>query len=184
MTDIAVLGKESAALVTDHHGKFNWGAVIAGAIAVPAVTFFFSTLGIGVGLSYSAAHSSSGTGFLTLAAIYFFASQAFGFTVGGYLVGRLIGPEVETTREEEFRAAAHGFVMWALTAVVTGLVVGFAATFSPVEDGARSDDALKAAFHLWTALALFFGAVVSVASAISSRWMDDKVGFSMARRIK
>ncbi|HEY0265429.1 MAG TPA: hypothetical protein VGC16_01675 [Rhizomicrobium sp.] len=35
---------------------------------------------------------------------------------------------------------------------------------------------------LWTALALLFGAVVAVAAAISARWEDDKISFSLARR--
>ena len=79
-------------------------------------------MGSGVGLALASPQHS--TAFLTLGAIYFFAAQAFGFTVGGYLVGRLIGPETETAKEEEFRAAAHGFVMWALTIVASLLLVG------------------------------------------------------------
>lgn len=35
---------------------------------------------------------------------------------------------------------------------------------------------------IWSALALLFGAIVAIAAAISARWMDDKVSFSMARR--
>jgi hypothetical protein len=35
---------------------------------------------------------------------------------------------------------------------------------------------------LWTAFALLFGAVLAVAAAISARWEDDKIGFSMKRR--
>jgi hypothetical protein len=35
---------------------------------------------------------------------------------------------------------------------------------------------------LWTALALLFGAVVSIAAAISAGWEEDKLSFSLARR--
>ena len=47
-----------------------------------------------------------------------------------------------------------------------------------------ADAARKAAsiVSLWTAFALLFGAVLSVASAISARWMDDKISFGMAPR--
>jgi len=47
------------------------------------------------------------------------------------------------------------------------------------------DDARKAAGYgaLWMALGLLFGAVVSVAAAISARWEDDKLHFSWARRV-
>jgi len=46
------------------------------------------------------------------------------------------------------------------------------------------DTARKAAGYaaLWTALALLFGAVLSVVGAITARWEDDKLHFSWARR--
>ncbi len=264
MNTTTVLSDDTILVAEEHH--FNWGAAIAGAIAATATGFFLLTLGSGVGLALASPQHS--TAFLTLGAIYFFAAQAFGFTVGGYLVGRLIGPEVEATREEEFRAAAHGFVMWALTIVASLLLVGLSsvvagstlysssaartasapagywedmlfrpATNSPtvmadkaeagrilamdiaaagtndndsnaiarlvaadsgismpaaldrvsnVESQMRqmADTARKAAsiMSLWTAFALLFGAIVAVAAAISSRWMDDKISFSLAPR--
>jgi hypothetical protein len=47
-----------------------------------------------------------------------------------------------------------------------------------------ADDARKAAgiVALWTAFALLFGAIVAIASAISARWMDDRITFSLAPR--
>jgi hypothetical protein len=35
---------------------------------------------------------------------------------------------------------------------------------------------------IWTALALLFGAVVSVAATISARWEDDRITFGWTRR--
>lgn len=249
-------------------GRFHWGIAIAGAIAAAATSFFLLTLGAGVGLALAPSHPTAGkaVAFLTLGAVYFFASQAFGFAVGGYLVGRLIGPEAgENRKEEEFRAGAHGFVMWAAAIVASLLILAVSsgsagsamatatsnqddssgyfvdmlfqgapasaqldadkATASSVlamaavgasdgSDTARlgrmvSQDAnlsasaglervadvearaklaaaqaRKAAsiLSLWTALSLLFGSVVAVASAISARWMDDRITFSMARR--
>jgi hypothetical protein len=250
--------------------RFNWGAAIAGAIAATAVGFFLLTLGAGVGLSLVPHGTKSAGIFLTLGAIYFFAAQAFGFAVGGYLVGRLIGPEVENTKEEEFRAAAHGFVMWAVTIVAGLVLVGLSSVVAgstlyagvgtsraqaapagywmdelfrsaPNDPGLaadkaqagrilaadminpdgvnerdtdivarlvsrdagipmpeamtrvadiqarmrrEADDARKALTiaSLWTGFALLFGAIVAVASAISARWMDDKITFSMVPR--
>ena len=250
-------------------GRFHWGIAIAGAIAAAATSFFLLTLGAGVGLALAPSHPTAGkaVAFLTLGAVYFFAAQAFGFAVGGYLVGRLIGPEAgENRKEEEFRAAAHGFVMWAV-AIVAGLLIlaissGVAGSemltanpssqsdnsnyfvdlmfrgapasakvdsdkaeatrilamaavgASNATDTARlgelvsqdanlsesaglervadvearaklaADQARKTAsmLSLWTALSLLFGSVVAVASAISARWMDDRISFSMARR--
>ena len=265
MTSTAILTEDATTIVAEEGSRFSWGIAIAGAVAATATTAFLLTLGSGVGLALaSPAHAKSAGAFLTLGAIYFFASQAFGFAVGGYLVGRLIGPEAENSAEEEFRAAAHGFVMWALAVVAGLLILGTAVTaagsaaamaapggenasnywidvmFRPspntdqvaadkeeavrivAADGVATndadttrlarlvsqdagismsaammrvadaetdmrkaaDDARKAAsiMALWTAFALLFGAIVAVASAISARWMDDRITFSLAPR--
>ncbi len=267
MASVVVPAKRETASILAYPREFHWGAVIAGAISAAAVSFFLITLGAGVGLALtSPVNTGSNTTFLTLGAIYFLASQVFGFAVGGYLVGRLIGPEPENTEEEEFRAAAHGFAMWSLGVIAGLLLVWFSslvagsaitatsnrpnsssyytdamfrpAQYSPgvaadkaeandilasnaakagnisADDNSRlagmvshdagmappaaqmrvnqvvmqmrqdADSARKAAsaISLWTAFALLFGAVVSVAAAISSRWMDDRVTFSFAPR--
>jgi hypothetical protein len=263
MSSTAIVTDDTT-IISEDKKRFDWGAAIAGAIAATAVSFFLITLGAGVGLALSRVPPASTHGaatFLTMGAIYVFAAQAFGFTVGGYLVGRLIGPEVENSKEEEFRAAAHGLVMWAVAVVAGLLIAGFAGSaltapapqtapgywldtlFRPAQNtpqiiadkaevqriwtmdipaaGAPSaddseriarlvsvdtglsmqaamertvdvqdrmrqsaDQARKAAaiFSLWTAFALLFGAMVAVAAAISARWMDDRITFSMAPR--
>lgn len=166
--------------------RFNWGSVVAGAVGAVATTFLFVTLGSGVGLALMPRDPNTTT-FFTLGAIYFFASQAFGFTVGGYLVGRLIGPEIESPKEEEFRAAAHGFVMWGLVVVASLVILGVSPAYSGaavISASSTSDLSTHATgvATIWSALALLFGAIVAIAAAISARWMDDKVSFSMARR--
>ena len=267
----AALSTRDTSILT-HPREFHWGAVIAGAVSAAAVSFILISLGSGIGLALASpanATPANATTFLTLGAAYFFAVQAFGFAVCGYLVGRLIGPEVENTEEEEFRAAAHGFTMWALGVVVGLFVLWFSSLaggaaiaagtatgthsdtsgyytdmlFRPAQnmpnviadkaeagriltsEAARAgnvpdadtqrlaqmvsqdagmpapaaqqrvtqvqmqmrqdaDNARKAAsaVSLWTALALLFSAIVAVASAITSRWLDDRVTFSFAPR--
>jgi hypothetical protein len=264
MTSTAILTEDSTTIVADDGPRFSWGITIAGAVAATATSFFLITLGAGVGLAVT----SSAGAFLTLGAIWFFASQAFGFAVGGYLVGRLIGPQAENTQEEEFRASAHGFAMWAIAVVASLLLAAASATLagSAIAGGAASrgdmaasqsywvddmfrpalyspqlaadkseaarilavtgaaplsesdtarighlisldagismqagvnrvqntqaqmrtaaDKARKAAsiLSLWTAFALLFGAAVSVTAAITARWMDDRISFSLAPR--
>jgi hypothetical protein len=250
---------------------FNWGAVIAGAAVAAATAFFLIVLGAGFGLTLMPRGGS--TTFLTLGAIYVLAAQAFGFAAGGHVTGRLIGPMVETRKEEEFRAGLAGLVSWAIT-VVAGLVLvaalaaggasrlhggsprsesSIAAYWADIllhpmgphaatrgedlaQDKLEAARVLSADMHpgntahadnrddlirltamdaggsyeatagrvdfvegqmrqeldmarkgagyaaLWAAFALLFGAVVAVAAAISARWEDDKLGFSMARR--
>ena len=102
--------------------RFSWSAAFAGAFLATAVTFFLLALGAGFGLSLVSVQTTTTPSFLTLGAIYFLASQAFGFAAGGHLAGRLIGPAPETAKEEEFRSAAHGLVVWALTVVATAIL--------------------------------------------------------------
>ena len=269
MTSTAVLTKDATTVVAEETSRFNWGVTIVGAVGATATMVFLMALGAGVGLSFLSLPptAKSATVFLTLGAVYFFAVQAFGFGVGGYLAGRLIGPAAENTKEEEFRAAAHGFAVWSLAVVASLLISGASSTIAsaglaagatnrpaaaddagyftdllfrpaaptpqvladkaeagrilavPSGDGSDSrpldptgskdtglsqdaardrvntvqarqrmiaDNARKAAaiISLWSAFALLFGAVVAVAAAISARWMDDRISFSMAPRLK
>jgi hypothetical protein len=116
-----VLSEDSATIVSDEvANRFNWGAVIAGAAVATATAFFLTVLGAGFGLTLMPRNGS--TTFFTLGAIYVLAAQAFGFAAGGHVTGRLIGQAVETKKEEEIRAGAHGLVVWAIT-VVAGLTL-------------------------------------------------------------
>ena len=267
-----VLSDDTATIVSDETAnRFNWGAAIAGAAVATATAFFLIVLGAGFGLTLMPRGGS--TTFLTLGAIYVLAAQAFGFAAGGHVVGRLIGPAVETKQEEEIRAGAHGLVMWAITVVAGLALLALAAAGgaprlhggSPrsessisaywadillhpmgphaatrgedlAQDKAEAARVLAADMHpgntahadnrddllrltamdaggsyqqtaervdfveyqmrqeldmarkgagyaaLWVGLALLFGAVLSIAAAISARWEDDKIGFSMKPR--
>jgi hypothetical protein len=106
--------------------RFSWGLAIAGGVVATAVTLFLLVLGSGFGLLLvnPAKHTGSSVpAFLTGGAIYFFAAQAFGFAVGGHIAGRLLGPQVESRTQEEFRAAAHGLVAWAVTILASLAIV-------------------------------------------------------------
>lgn len=123
MADTLIIEENAAA---DTGYKFSWGLAIAGGVVASAVTFFLLSLGAGFGLMLVSPLSNdnpSVPAFLTGGAIYFVASLAFGFAVGGYMAGRLLGPIAETTREEEFRAGAHGFVAWAVAVLATATMV-------------------------------------------------------------
>jgi len=126
MTDTVVIAEQG----DENTGyRFSWGLAIAGGVAATAVTFFLLTLGAGFGLLLvnPAAHSGSAApAFLTGGAIYFFVAQAFGFAVGGHLAGRLLGPLIESHIQEDFRAAAHGLIAWAVTILATLFVMALA----------------------------------------------------------
>lgn len=149
MAVTTVLNDEGAATIVssgnDNDGyfahRFSWSAAFAGAFVATAVTFLLLALGSGFGLALTPAQHVATPTFLSLGAIYFLVSQAFGFAAGGHLAGRLIGPAPETAKEEEFRSAAHGLVVWALTVVVTATLIaigGLAAGNSAVAVAASS----------------------------------------------
>ncbi|MEY4966023.1 MAG: hypothetical protein RL274_1606 [Pseudomonadota bacterium] len=122
MTTTTVLSEDTATIVRDDASRFEWGAVVAGAILATAITFFLVSVGAGLGLSLSSARNPTASGiktFFTLGAAYFLAAQAFGAAVGGYVAGRMMRAAVES-EEEHFRADAHGLAVWGL-AVLFGL---------------------------------------------------------------
>ena len=109
--------------------RFSWGLVIAGGVIATAVTFALLVLGAGFGLLLVNPVTHAGPTlptFLTGGAIYFLVAQAFGLAVGGHVVGRILGRLYESKVQEEFRAEAHGFAVWAATALITLAIVGIA----------------------------------------------------------
>jgi hypothetical protein len=109
--------------------RFSWGLAFAGGVVATAVTLFLLVLGSGFGLLLISPVRHTGPSlpaFLTGGAIYFFAAQAFGFAAGGHIAGRLLGPQIENRVQEEFRAAAHGLVAWAVTILASLAIVVFA----------------------------------------------------------
>jgi len=130
VTDETPVPSAAAVSVANLGHRFSWNAIVAGALVATAVTLFLLALGSGLGLVLITPHrtgANSTVTFLTLGAIYFFASQTFGFAAGGHLAGRLMGPVLENPKEEEFLAGSHGLVMWALAVFATALLVYFGA---------------------------------------------------------
>ncbi len=112
----------------------SWSAIFVGAVIAVATTLFLLLLGSGIGLALvSPSAAGKSVEFLTLGAIYFLAAQAFGLAVGGHITGRLIGPAIETSIEEEFRAGAHGLAVWAVAVVASVVVAAVSAVL--VENG-------------------------------------------------
>src|ERR1700741_2144886 len=100
----------------------SWPAIIAGAVAIVAVGLILLALGSGVGLSSISPWPNSGTSATTFgvyAAVWLVLVQWLSAAFGGYLTGRLRTKWVGVhTDEVYFRDTAHGFLAWALAAVV------------------------------------------------------------------
>jgi hypothetical protein len=122
-TDNDATAESAIALAPQH---FSWSATLAGGVIAVGVTLVLLVLGSGLGLELVPREAAGGQlphSVFTLGAIYFLAAQAFGLAVGAHVAGRLIGPAIETSNEENFRAGAHGLAVWAVAILITLLLV-------------------------------------------------------------
>lgn len=121
----SVVGAES------NTSAVSWGAVIAGAFIAAALSLILLALGSGLGLSSVSPWDNAGTsartiGFATIIWLAVMAAIANG--VGGFVAGRLRTKWVDIHSDEvHFRDTAHGFLVWAVGAVVTAALLTSAA---------------------------------------------------------
>jgi hypothetical protein len=110
----------------------SWSAIIAGAFATAALSLALLALGTGIGFSESAAWIGgrvSATRIGWTAVIWLVVMQLIASSVGGYLAGRLRTRWVHVhTHEVYFRDTAHGFLVWAVSLVMTAGILTSAST--------------------------------------------------------
>ncbi len=116
----------------DAGSAVSWKAIFAGATATLAITMILIAFGIGVGFTIISPWGDQGvsaTTFTVTAAVYLFCVSMLSSTIGGYLAGRLRS-RWQTVNEHEryFRDSAHGFLVWALAAVVGAAMMSGAVT--------------------------------------------------------
>src|SRR2546421_2471472 len=126
----------------------SWPAIIAGAVAIAAVALILLALGSGLGLSSVSPWPNSGpsaTTFGVYAAVWFIIVQWVSAGFGGYLTGRLRTKWGGVhTDEVYFRDTAHGFLAWAVAAVIMAAALSSAAS-SVVGSAARGAGSLATA---------------------------------------
>jgi hypothetical protein len=109
----------------------SWGAVIAGAFVVAALSLALLALGTGIGFSSvspwpNAGASASAIG--VAAIVWLVLMQLIASFAGGYLAGRLRTKWVGIhTHEVYFRDTAHGFLVWAVGLVIAAAFLASAA---------------------------------------------------------
>jgi hypothetical protein len=104
-----------------------WPPILAGAFAAAATSLILLALGSGFGLASVSPWPNSGasaTTFTLMMAIWLIIAQWVSSGLGGYLTGRLRTKWVGVhTHEVFFRDTAHGFLAWAVAAVVGAAVL-------------------------------------------------------------
>lgn len=105
----------------------SWGAIFAGAAAAAALSLILLMLGAGLGLTSISPWENDGLEADTvgIAAIGWLTfTQIVASGMGGYLAGRLRTKWVDThTDEIYFRDTAHGFLAWAVAALVSAMLL-------------------------------------------------------------
>src|ERR1700680_4665477 len=114
----------------DTASAVSWGAIIAGAFVIASIGLMLMALGSGFGLASVSPWPNSGvsaTTFGVMTAIWLIVVQWVSSALGGYLTGRLRTrwPGLHTD-EVHFRDTAHGFLAWAVAAVITAAVLASA----------------------------------------------------------
>ncbi|OVZ64652.1 hypothetical protein CDO46_08135 [Pigmentiphaga sp. NML030171] len=108
----------------------SWAAIIAGAVIASAVSFMLLAGGAGLGFVSMSPWSGEGASATALgigAIVWMILTHIIAYGLGGYLAGRLRTKWVGIhTDETYFRDTAHGFLVWALSAVVSAIVLGSA----------------------------------------------------------
>ena len=133
MSDTRILGQQPlgvSAPMESPVSAVSWAAVIAGAAISAATMLALLALGSGIGLGSVSPWSNAGvssTTFGILAAAWLIAIQLFAYGVGGYIAGRLRTQWVGVhTDEVFFRDTAHGFLVWAVGAILSASLIASA----------------------------------------------------------
>ena len=105
-------------------------AIVAGAVAASALSLILLSLSVGLGFAAVSPWSGvSPSAFGVSAAIWLILLQVISSAVGGYIGGRLRTKWATLHGDEVyFRDTAHGFLVWALGAVISASLLGSAAT--------------------------------------------------------
>ncbi|WP_368748733.1 hypothetical protein [Enterobacter hormaechei] len=115
----------------------SWGAIFAGAAAAASLALILLMLGAGLGLTSVSPWESRGldAGKVGIAAIAWLTfTQIVASGMGGYLSGRLRTKWVDTRGDEVyFRDTAHGFLAWAVAALISAAL--FTSAISAVVGG-------------------------------------------------
>jgi hypothetical protein len=118
-----------------HSSGVSWPAVVAGAFVTAALSLALLALGTGIGFSGMSPLADGGVAAARIgrtAIGWLIVMQIIASAAGGYLAGRLRTRWVHVhTHEVFFRDTAHGFLVWAVSLVISaGLLTSAAIAVS------------------------------------------------------
>lgn len=124
---VQVLAEDGFGSAHNNMCAVSWAAILAGAAAAAALSLILLLLGTGLGLSSVSpwAHKGVTASAFGLSTIVWLAvTQILAAGMGGYLAGRLrIRWAGVQSDEVYFRDTAHGFLAWAVTTLITAVML-------------------------------------------------------------
>lgn len=118
---------ESLPALTSTASAVSWAAIFAGATSAAALALILTMLGTGLGMASVSPWARTGISAETFgisAIIWLTLTQLLASAVGGYLAGRLRTKWTATDPDEVyFRDTAHGFLAWAVSALLTAALL-------------------------------------------------------------
>jgi hypothetical protein len=139
----------------------DWAAVVGGSVVATAIFSTLTIFGTGIGLSLTS--TTTGSGFsaaMVAAAIGLWSAwvAVSSFMAGGFIAGRLRHRIAEASvGEVEMRDGLHGLVSWGLAAIVSGLLVAYAASGIAHASGANGSASAVATAENYQLNRLFRG---------------------------
>ncbi len=156
----------------------SWSAIFAGAAAAAVLSLILLILGTGLGLSSVSPWAQSGisaTTFGISTIIWLTVTQLIASGMGGYLAGRLRTRWAGVhTHEVFFRDTAHGFLAWAVSALVTAGMLTSA--IASIVGGGVSATASVAGGAVQTAMTAAIGGAVAGSNSSKSIDTSDSLG--------
>ncbi|WP_241674628.1 hypothetical protein [Candidatus Methylobacter oryzae] len=123
----AVQGVQPETVLSSQASAVSWGAIFAGAVGAAALALILTMLGTGLGMSSVSPWTYSGVSATTLgvgAILWLTLTQLLASAMGGYIAGRLRTKWIATDADEVyFRDTAHGFLAWAISALLTAALL-------------------------------------------------------------
>lgn len=108
----------------------SWAAVFAGAVIAAALSLALFAGGTGLGFLSVSPWGNEGVSAPAVGIgiiVWMLFTQIVSYGIGGYVAGRLRTKWVDVHSDEiYFRDTAHGFLVWALSAVVSAVLLGSA----------------------------------------------------------
>src|ERR1700722_14191224 len=110
----------------------SWKAILGGAVAAASTSVVLVALGLGLGFASISPWPNAGASaatFSIVAGIWLIVVQWISSGIGGFVTGRLRTKWVNVhTHEVFFRDTAHGFLTWAVAALLGALILASAAS--------------------------------------------------------